>query len=100
MKRENLFKNNHTRVFVIEMEPFEDGVYHYHTMVTEYVVGLEKRLSLYRDGDSTALEMKPGVLVKIKPGVKHQIKNGSVEAGKYLLVQQGKYDFIGIEDGV
>lgn len=96
MKREEtLIQTENVKVRVMELPPGEGTAWHYHTEVTDHMVGLAGRVRVNLRQPEENRELPPGGRCRVDPGRVHQVVNSSAkEAASYLLVQGvGRYDF-------
>jgi len=96
MKREeSLIQTDTIRVRVMELLPGEATSWHFHSEVTDHMVGLTGVIVVHLKQPTAMLELPPGQRCTVEVGRVHQVANDSLtEPASYLLIQGiGRYDF-------
>ena len=97
MKTEEIIiQTNDVKVRIIELKSGESGPFHFHTEITDNMLGISGEITVNMKKPSEKIILKPGVHCSIEPGRVHCVRNNlNNETSKYLLVQGvGTYDFI------
>ena len=96
MKREDiLILTDTVRVRVMELLPGDATPWHFHSEVTDHMVGLIGVIVVHLKQPAALLELQPGQHCTVEVGRVHQVANNSpTEPASYLLIQGvGRYDF-------
>lgn len=96
MKREEtLIQTDTVRVRDMQLPPGDATPWHFHTQVTDHLVGLSGLIVVRLQAPAQVLELQPGQRFTVEVGRVHQVANGSsTQPASYLLIQGvGRYDF-------
>ena len=97
MKREEIIiQTEDVKVRIIELQPGEQGPFHFHTEITDNMFGISGEIIVSIKNPKGKITLTPGAQCKIQPDRVHCVSNNlKNETSKYLLVQGvGMYDFI------
>jgi quercetin dioxygenase-like cupin family protein len=99
-KAETLIETDDVRVRVLELSPGQTNPWHYHTEITDHMVGLSGDLLVRLRDPAEEIALAPGSRCQVATGRVHQVLNRStLEPAQYLLVQGvGRYDFIQVKN--
>ncbi len=97
---ETLIQTDNVRVRVLVLQPGQTTPWHYHTEVTDHMVGLSGDLLIRLRNPDQEIPLPAGSRCEIAVGLVHQVVNRDTDAtAQYLLVQGvGHYDFIPVEN--
>ena len=89
-----LAKTDQVQVRVSTLKPHGDVPWHFHSVITDNIFGLEEGLEVgLRDPEET-VSLLPGQRQDIAPGRVHRVVNKTARPLRYLLIQgTGRYDF-------
>jgi len=96
MKREeSLIQTDTIRVRVMELLPGEATSWHFHSEVTDHMVGLTGVIVVHLKQPTALFKLQPGQRCAIEVGRVHKVINDSTnDLASYLLIQGiGRYDF-------
>ena len=86
------------RVRVNTLEPNGGTPWHFHSVVTDTVFGLEDGLVVAFRGPDETVPLRPGERQDVPPRRVHRVVNTTGKPLRYLLIQAtGKYDFNAVE---
>ncbi|OHB29423.1 MAG: hypothetical protein A2X84_00380 [Desulfuromonadaceae bacterium GWC2_58_13] len=99
-KAETLIETDDVRVRVLELSPGQITPWHYHTKITDHMVGLCGDLLIRLRDPDEEIALAPGSRCEVAAGRVHQVINRSIlEPAQYLLAQGvGRYDFIQVKN--
>jgi quercetin dioxygenase-like cupin family protein len=100
-QEETLIQTDTVRVRDMQLPPGDATAWHFHTQVTDHLVGLTGLIVVRLQEPAQVLELQPGQRFTVEVGRLHQVANGSsTQPASYLLVQGvGRYDFNPVEPG-
>lgn len=96
---ETLLQTETVRVRDMKLPPGESTLWHFHSEITDHLVGLSGLIVVRLQEPVQVLELGPGQRFNVAVGRVHQVANGSsTQPASYLLIQGvGRYDFNAVE---
>lgn len=89
-----LGRTDNLQVGVRTLAPAEGAPWHFHTSVTDTVVGLSGIVAVHLRAPDETVSLAPGEMVAIAPMRPHRVVNPTDAEARFLLVQGvGPYDF-------
>ncbi len=99
MANREIIRTDTVSVRIMELAAGGATEWHYHTEVTDFVVGLSNTVAVESRQPEHAVTLAPGERTDVPVGRVHRVVNLSPDPSEYLLVQGvGRYDFRRVED--
>jgi mannose-6-phosphate isomerase-like protein (cupin superfamily) len=93
-RERSIIKTKDVRVRIIELGPYEQGKWHYHSEVIDNFFCLKGTILVCMKNRDEEIRLYPGEQGVVDQGRVHQVSNAGDGSAEYLLVQGvGSYDF-------
>ena len=93
-RTEVILETDDVRVRILALEAGQATAWHFHSIVSDRMLGLEGTMVVELLDPPTVIDLGPGARCEVSAGQTHRVVNHGSATAHYLLIQgDGNYDF-------